>query len=122
MEQRNQIVVTLPKPPSLNQFYAGKHWIVRKKHKDNYKNQLDLIFNEYEEFTAETFEIHIQHNSRFDVDNCILSVKFLADYLRDREWVLDDTKKYFKKFSISVNEELNKDEFRATIVLYGYKE
>ena len=28
-----EIDLDLPKPPSLNQYYAGKHWAIRKKQK-----------------------------------------------------------------------------------------
>jgi hypothetical protein len=31
-----EITIVLPKPPSLNQFYAGRHYSVRTKHKAEY--------------------------------------------------------------------------------------
>ena len=117
-----EIELDLPKPPSLNQYYAGKHFSVRLKHKKEYFNALEEAFKNYDEFFAETFDIDVFHNSRYDTDNCILAVKFTADYLRHRGWVKDDTKKYFKKLSIKVDDEMSKDIFKVKIKLYGYKE
>lgn len=117
-----EIDLNLPKPPSLNQFYAGRHFSVRQKYKKQYFEELDKAFEAYDEFTAETFSIHVFHNSRYDTDNCILAIKFTADYLRHRNWVEDDNKKYFKKLSIEVQEDLPKDIFKVKLKLYGYKE
>jgi len=117
-----EIELNLPKPPSLNQFYAGRHFTVRQKYKKEYFNALEEAFKNYDEFFAETFEIDVFHNSRYDTDNCILAIKFTADYLRHRNFVKDDTKKYFKKLSIGVQEDLPKDIFKVKLKLYGYKE
>jgi Holliday junction resolvase RusA-like endonuclease len=117
-----EIELNLPKPPSLNQFYAGRHFTVRQKYKKEYFNALEEAFKNYDEFFAETFEIDVFHNSRYDTDNCILAIKFTADYLRHRNFVKDDTKKYFKKLSIRVQEDLPKDIFKVKLKLYGYKE
>lgn len=116
-----EIELNLPKPPSLNQFYAGRHFTVRQKYKKEYFNALEEAFKNYDEFFAETFEIDVFHNSRYDTDNCILAIKFTADYLRHRNFVKDDTKKYFKKLSIGVQEDLPKDIFKVKLKLYGYK-
>jgi len=122
MKSSIEIDLNLPKPPSLNQFYAGRHFSVRQKYKKQYFEELDKAFEAYDEFTAETFSIHVLHNSRYDTDNCILAIKFTADYLRHRNWVEDDNKKYFKKLSIEVQEDLPKDIFKVKLKLYGYKE
>ena len=34
-----EVELVLPKPPSLNMIYAGKHWAVRKKYKDDYTKE-----------------------------------------------------------------------------------
>lgn len=117
-----EIIIELPKPPSLNQFYAGKHFTIRQKYKKEYFNELEKAFNQYQDFSAETFSVHVFHNSRYDTDNCILAIKFTADYLRHRGWVKDDTKKYFKYLSIRVDEDLPKDIFKIKLIFDGYKE
>ena len=117
-----EINIELPKPPSLNQFYAGKHFSIRLKHKKEYFAALEEAFKDYEDFTAETFSIHVSHNSRYDTDNCILAIKFTADYLRHRGWVKDDTKKYFKYLSIKVDEDIPKTVFKVKIKFNEYKE
>ena len=117
-----EIDINLPKPPSLNQFYAGKHFAIRQKYKKQYFDELERAFDTYQDFFAKEFSVHVFHNSRYDTDNCILAIKFTADYLRHRGWVKDDTKKYFKKLSIEVDENLPKTVFKVKRKLYGYKE
>ena len=76
-----EIDLELPKPPSLNQYYAGKHWAIRKKQKDEYSKFCKEELEKYDAFTCETYEIHIRYHSRHDVDNVILVSKFLSDTL-----------------------------------------
>jgi len=117
-----EVIIELPKPPSLNQFYSGKHFAIRQKYKKQYFDELEKAFDQYQDFTAEDFSIHVFHNSRYDTDNCILAIKFTADYLRHRGWVKDDTKKYFKYLSIRVDENLPKEVFKIKMIFNGYKE
>ena len=109
------IKLTLPKPPSLNKIYAGKHWAVRKKYKDDYKEICLKALSEYDKFHAEGIQISIQYRSRMDIDNGILVSKFLADTLVSAEIIEDDNPKYYDKVTISFNEELPKDTYEVTI-------
>lgn len=121
MDSTNEIELSLPKPPSLNAFYSGKHWSARKKHKDTYKAVLLEAFERYDDFTADQYEINVEYNARYDVDNAIMCAKFVSDYLKDYGYVVDDTPKYFIKQSSKFNKNLNKNEFLCHIKLYGYR-
>jgi hypothetical protein len=110
-----EIKLTLPKPPSLNKIYAGKHWAVRKKYKDDYKAICIEALSEYDKFTAEGFQISIQYNSRMDIDNGILVSKFLADTLVSSEIVPDDNPRYYDKVTISYNSDLPKNTYEVTV-------
>lgn len=116
----NEITLTLPKPPSLNKWYSGKHWAIRKKQKEAYSSFIKAELEGIDKFTMYRFAIDVQYNCRYDVDNAITCIKFLADYLRGDGYVTDDTTKYFFSQSTTFNQELKKDEFKATIRCYGY--
>jgi len=116
----NEVTISLPKPPSLNKWYSGKHWSVRKKQKESYSGHIKDQLERIDSFTMDRFAIDVQYNCRYDVDNAITCIKFLADYLRGDGYVSDDTPKYFFSQSTTFNQELNKDEFKATIRCYGY--
>jgi hypothetical protein len=121
MDSTIEIALSLPKPPSLNAFYSGRHWTIRKKHKEVYKESLVEAFGSYDDFTAEQYEINVEYNARYDVDNSIMCAKFVSDYLKDYGYVVDDTPKYFIKQSTKFNKSLKKNEFLCRIKLYGYQ-
>lgn len=114
----------LPKPPSLNTVYAGKHYAVRQKYKKEYFNEIREVFQQFDEFRADTFQIHLRHNTRLDCDNLILAIKFLSDYLVSEEMVANDNKKHFKKMSICVaddEDEVPKNYIKVKIILGNYE-
>ena len=91
----NEIQIKLPKPPSLNQFYAGRHWTVRSKFKESYWNEIKESLDSIDPFTMLRFSIYVRYNCNYDVDNAIICAKFLADYLRNNGYVKDDSPRYF---------------------------
>lgn len=121
MDTNNEIVLYLPKPPSLNAFYAGRHWTIRKKHKESYNKSLTEALLNYDLFTTEQYALEVEYNARYDVDNAIMCAKFVSDFLKDNEYAIDDTPKYFIKQSTKFNKNLNKNEFLCRIKLYGYQ-
>ena len=110
-----EIDLNLPKPPSLNAYYAGKHWAIRKKHKDEYSKKCKEEIEKFDYFTFESYEIHISYNSRHDVDNVILVSKFLSDTLVSMGMVKDDGNKYYKRLNIIIDKELPKDSFLVKV-------
>lgn len=115
MNDYTLITLELPKPPSLNKIYAGKHWAVRKKYKDDYKKICADALCEYDSFVAEEFYFDISYNSRLDIDNGILVSKFLADTLVSEGIVQDDSPKYYKKVSIRYEPDLPKNTYIVNI-------
>ncbi len=111
----NDITLMLPKPPSLNQYYAGKHWAIRKKQKDEYSAYCKAELEKFDSFTCDSYEIHIRYNSRHDVDNVILVSKFLSDTLVSQGIVKDDGNKYYKRLNIVIDKELPKDSFLVKV-------
>lgn len=121
MTDYNEVKITLPKPPSLNQFYAGKHWTIRSKKKSEYWSYIAKELDSLDRFHMERFSIDVRYNCRYDVDNAIVCSKFLADYLRNNGYVDDDTPKYFFSQKTQYDPELEKDSFLVNIKCYGYK-
>ena len=111
-----EIELILPKPPSLNKIYAGKHWAVRKKYKDDYKIVCQEALSKYDKFTCEGIRMAISYNSRMDIDNGILVSKFLADTLVAEGIIPDDNKKYYTEVKITYDGELPKDCYK--VILY----
>jgi hypothetical protein len=120
-EYKNKIRVKLPQPPSLNKLYAGQHWGVRKKYKDDYKAECIKVLEEYDPFTAEGFWIYIRYNSRLDIDNGILVSKFLADSIVSHGIIEDDSPKYFKQVKIRYDENLPKKTYIVDIYFKNMK-
>ena len=121
-EEYREVTFELPKPPSLNKFYAGKHFAVRMKYKKDYNVHIKEALSQIDPFFADTFKISMVHNTRYDCDNAILTIKFLADYLKDNGYVTDDSKKYFKGLAIRTiedGENIEKDKILVRLKLYG---
>ena len=116
-----EIELILPKPPSLNMIYAGKHWTVRKKYKDDYKKVCQEALSKYDKFIFDSFKMGIEYNSRLDIDNGILVSKFLADTLVSEGIVPDDNKKYYTEVKITYNPELPKNSYRVTLICKNLK-
>ena len=107
----NDAVISLDvgKVPSLNAFYASKHWIVRKKAKDTFKEDFLNQLNQYDKIEFKSVSVRLETNLGYDIDNCIMAVKFAMDALKDWGGVKDDTKVYFPKLTIIYNPELEKN-------------
>ena len=107
----NDAVISLDvgKVPSLNAFYASKHWIVRKKAKDTFKEDFLNQLNQYDKVEFKSVSVRLETNLGYDIDNCIMAVKFAMDALKDWGGVKDDTKVYFPKLTIIYNPELEKN-------------
>lgn len=98
MTDHTKIVIELGKIPSLNKFYSSPHWTFRSKEKTKWKSiiseQLDYDFQfEYCVITAKV-------NYRYDLDNCIMAIKFTQDALVDAGMVRDDNKKFIREVRI----------------------
>ncbi len=103
------IILEVGKVPSLNSFYASKHWIVRKKAKDKFKAELLEQLEQYDKITFKKVIVRLETNLGYDIDNCIMAVKFGMDAFKDWGGIADDTKKYFPKLTIVHNPELEKN-------------
>ena len=107
MTDHTKIEITLGKIPSLNKFYSSPHWTFRSREKTKWKeiitDQLDYDFQfEYCVITAKV-------NYRYDLDNCIMAIKFTQDALVDAGMIADDNKKFIKSVRIEPATNIPKD-------------
>lgn len=116
-----EVELELPKPPSLNKIYAGKHWAVRKKYKDDYKKECQKQLEKLDNFLCDRIQFFITYNSRLDIDNGILVSKFLADTLVSEGIIPDDNPKYYDKVTLEYDLGLPKNTYLVKIKCFGYR-
>jgi len=100
------IQIHLNKIPSLNQFYSSKHWIFRKKLKDELSQEILAQLEQYDQVSFEGLEVYLRCNYRMDLDNCIMAVKFVVDSFNKWGGLTDDSPKYFQKIRMEVDKSL----------------
>lgn len=107
MTDHIEIQIELGKIPSLNKFYSSPHWTFRSKEKTKWKEiisqQLDY------DFQFKSCSITAQVNYRYDLDNCIMAIKFTQDALVDSGMIADDNKKFIQRVTIEPKEDLPKN-------------
>ena len=112
-----EISVTLSKVPSLNQFYASKHWIVRKKAKDKFTEEVLTQLAAYDKTRFQTITATLRHNYGYDNDNCIMAIKFALDALRKWGGIEDDNTNFVTKITISRDHEIEKN--TGQVIFFG---
>lgn len=113
--------IYLPKVESLNKTYAGKHWSSRKRYTDKMRGVIKVLLLEQggPPFCVKWYSVNLQSNARTDIDNRIMAIKYLNDVLeKDLGWVKNDGPKVFREMSVEQVDQMNKDEFKATITFY----
>lgn len=112
-----EIIVTLSKVPSLNQFYSSKHWIVRKKAKDKFTEEVIAQLAAYDKTRFKTITATLRHNYGYDNDNCIMAIKFALDALRKWGGIEDDNTNFVTKVVISRDHEVAKN--TGQVIFFG---
>lgn len=96
-----EIILRIPlAPPSLNLFYAGQFWAVRKKLADDWHEAVWAVCKEMKIKKITEFPINILTQSFFkskkvrDTDNTMLANKLVCDGLVGAGIIPDDNTKY----------------------------
>jgi len=106
--------VVVGKVPSLNMFYASKHWTVRAKAKDKHTAEVMAQLEEYDCVPIQHVYITCKVNYRYDIDNSIMAVKFALDAFRKWGGVKDDSKAYVRKLKMEHDPEIHPDTAEIT--------
>lgn len=112
-----EIKVIMSKVPSLNQFYSSKHWIVRKKAKDKFTEEVLEQLATYDKTRFKTITATLRHNYGYDNDNCIMAIKFALDALRKWGGIEDDNTNFVTKVEISRDRDLTKN--TGQVIFFG---
>jgi hypothetical protein len=106
--------VVVGKVPSLNAFYASKHWTARVKAKELASRE---VMSQLEKYDLEQItDVHIlcRVNYRYDIDNAIMAVKFALDAFKTWGGVKDDSRKYVKSLKMVHDTTITKDTAEIT--------
>lgn len=109
--------VTVSKVPSLNAFYASKHWAVRAKAKDKHCGEVLDQLQEYDCIPITQVHITCLVNYKYDVDNSIMAVKFALDALKKWGAIRDDSPRYVEQIKLVHSQAIAKD--TAQIIFEG---
>lgn len=104
---------------SLNKFFAGKHWTIRNKIKDQFHLLFGrLLTKKYR--MVDKYEVVLEYNSRLDPTNTIILIKIGEDFLRHINVLTDDTKKFCKKVTIIPVSEMGAKHYKMTFQIISY--
>jgi hypothetical protein len=106
--------IVVGKVPSLNAFYASRHWTARVKAKELASKDVmsQLLKYDLEQIT----DVHIlcRVNYRYDIDNAIMAVKFALDAFKTWGGVKDDSRKYVHSLKLVHDQSIGKDTAEIT--------
>jgi len=101
---------------SLNILYSQVHWTKRKKQRDEWHNFFYLQLLQHKKPKKDTYKIQMKYNSRLDVSNTIIMIKYLEDVLvKKLKWFKDDSPKYCKTIIIQPDERMKKKSYMVKI-------
>ena len=106
--------VVVGKVPSLNAFYASKHWTVRAKAKTKHCQEVMLQLAAYDLQQITDVQILCKVNYRYDIDNAIMAVKFALDAFKTWGGVKDDSRKYVHSLKLIHDTTIEKDTAEIT--------
>ena len=109
--------IVVGKVPSLNAFYASKHWTVRAKAKTKHCQEVMLQLAAYDLQQITDVQILCKVNYRYDIDNAIMAVKFALDAFKTWGGVKDDSRKYVHSLKMVHDTTIPKD--TAEIIFSG---
>ena len=106
--------IVVGKVPSLNAFYASRHWTARVKAKELASRE---VMSQLEKYDLEQItDVHIlcRVNYRYDIDNAIMAVKFALDAFKTWGGVKDDSRKYVHSLKLVHDQTIGKDTAEIT--------
>jgi len=106
--------IVVGKVPSLNAFYASRHWTARVKAKELISREVMWQLDKYDLQEIKDVHIHCKVNYRYDIDNAIMAVKFALDAFKTWGGVKDDSRKYVHSLKLVHDQSIGKDTAEIT--------
>ena len=117
------LIVEFESPVSLNKFYSSPSWHFRSAKKKEWRGMFEAQVREkYPHLVGRLFEsatVYVEvHHNRMDIDNHIMTEKFLMDCLeKDLGVIKSDGPRHYKRLTIEYNDSLPKNSGRITVYL-----
>ena len=108
------------KTPSLNEWYKAQLWPNRKKLKDKWDTRFLSLLSCHEKVCFKEHALLLEYNSKIDLSNIAAVVKMIKDIMKKRQWIIDDSPKYFKSLNVFNNKKLEKNVYKATVAGYVF--
>jgi hypothetical protein len=105
--------VTIGKVPSLNAFYASKHWTVRAKAKEKHCGEVLQQLQQLDKYELNHVSIKCRVHYRYDLDNSVMAIKFALDAFKNWGGVKDDSPKYVDRIKMTYDPSLPKEAVMA---------
>jgi len=106
--------IVVGKVPSLNAFYASKHWTVRAKAKEKHCGEVLQQLQQLDKYELAHVEIKCRVHYRYDLDNSVMAIKFALDAFKQWGGVKDDSPKYVDRIKMTYDPSLPKDTAEIT--------
>jgi hypothetical protein len=106
--------IVVGKVPSLNAFYASRHWTARVKAKELASREVMSQLEKYDLQQIKDVHILCRVNYRYDIDNAIMAVKFALDAFKTWGGVKDDSRKYVHSLKMVHDTTITKDTAEIT--------
>ena len=115
--QLKSYTVTIGKVPSLNAFYASKHWTVRAKAKEKHCGEVLQQLQQLDKYELHHVSIKCRVNYRYDLDNSVMAIKFALDAFKKWGAIRDDSPRYVEQIKLVHSQAIAKD--TAEIIFEG---
>lgn len=119
------LIVPFDNPVSLNKFYASRTHYFRSSQKVIWRKRFgEYVSSHYKELLGAKFEnvvatLEVHHN-RMDIDNQVMTAKFLMDTLeKDLQVIESDGPKHYTKLTMMRNEDLEVGTGLITVELWN---
>jgi hypothetical protein len=102
----------------LNKVY-GLHRFQASKFKTEWKHRFSQLFKEAQIQPFLTFSVRLRYWSRMDADGTVTGLKVVIDTLREMGLAVNDDKRYFKGFEVTLDPNLKHNRYELTLVVHS---
>lgn len=99
---------------SLNKV-KSQFWRQTEKQKNQIKAVFEVLVLQARMSYMKRFRVDMLYNSRHDPDGVVFQKKILVDVIRRKGYITDDSRRYYKGFSVTPDETLPPNTFKFII-------
>ncbi len=99
---------------SLNKV-KSQFWRQTEKEKNRIKEVMQVLVLQAKMKYMKRFRVDMTYNSKHDPDGVVFQKKILVDVIRRKGYITDDSRKYYRGFSVTPDETLPPNTYQFTI-------